>query len=680
MFKKLSTFIAVFLVPLLSFPVYAQDTGTMPVPVFTDAGVGVVVSYDAAEGLYRYDYTISNPTGNSGAIWTFDINISRPRNGMELSSAGLTIPRGTRAFTFDEVYSDMLKWNPKPMVPVGLKSPPGLEPSGLTGWGGSISNGLAGFSGDPNILPGESQGGFIFISRGLPGIRDIKIEPDWMMVVEGSVTDEDVSVSRAVKQQLTVTKKTVGPTAPPGQYGMDLRGLLEKIYGYITESAALGWLADAALADSLRAKLDAAKQFMNTDDGTQAKTTLGEFMTLLDNASPAQRTSEGYGLLYYNAKYVKDRLPDTVSSLPPVYLLELETPYQTLPIGATGIRGLITATFTVNGVYWYWNFPMEFEITGPYEGTPFYWGGRSDGEGRWRLMDFINTIETTNKFVARATLDDGTIITSEPVEITWYGGPDLVVSFFNPPTIKKQGAGGVITVTESTKNIGGMTAGPSITRYYISDDAEIDPAVDTPLSERQVPSLDPDTASDSGEILLTLPAGLADGDYYMWACVDANNEVIEKVEPNNCMKNQVGVQVAIPINPNRPPDCTQASPGLVSLWPPYHDLFPIPIMGVTDPDGDAVTLTITAITQDEPINYVADGDTEPDGYGIGTSIAQIRAERAANRNGRVYAIQFSADDGKGGQCAGSVNVIVTHDEGGEADVVDDGQNYDSTQP
>ena len=58
----------------------------------------------------------------------------------------------------------------------------------------------------------------------------------------------------------------------------------------------------------------------------------------------------------------------------------------------------------------------------------------------------------------------------------------------------------------------------------------------------------------------------------------------------------------------------------------------------------------------------------------------MRAERTGTPgvpgNGRVYAIHFTADDGKGGTCSGIVNVCVPHDQGHPI-CVDDGQGYGS---
>ena len=108
-----------------------------------------------------------------------------------------------------------------------------------------------------------------------------------------------------------------------------------------------------------------------------------------------------------------------------------------------------------------------------------------------------------------------------------------------------------------------------------------------------------------------------------------------------------------------------------------HKLVPISILGVTDPDGDPVTLTITKITQDEPVLGTGSGNTAPDGIGVGTATASVRAERAGSQHSRVYEISFTASDGKGGECIGSVLVAVPHDQSPNTTIVDDGQIYDS---
>src|SRR5262249_61277867 len=109
---------------------------------------------------------------------------------------------------------------------------------------------------------------------------------------------------------------------------------------------------------------------------------------------------------------------------------------------------------------------------------------------------------------------------------------------------------------------------------------------------------------------------------------------------------------------NQPPNCGGVFPSVDTIWPPNHDMVNVTIQGVTDPDGDPVTINIDRIKQDEPTDGPGDGNTCPDGAGIGTSTAQVRAERSAQGDGRVYTIYFTASDGNGGGSPGSVTACV----------------------
>jgi len=132
-------------------------------------------------------------------------------------------------------------------------------------------------------------------------------------------------------------------------------------------------------------------------------------------------------------------------------------------------------------------------------------------------------------------------------------------------------------------------------------------------------------------------------------------------------------------NINDPPACNLAQPSLSTLWPPNHKLVAVGINNVSDPNNDQVAISITGITQDEPVNGLGDGDTSPDAVLQGDKVL-LRVERAENGNGRVYRVSFSANDGQGGVCGGSVNVSVPKNMQPGNNAVDDGQLYDSTQP
>ena len=130
-------------------------------------------------------------------------------------------------------------------------------------------------------------------------------------------------------------------------------------------------------------------------------------------------------------------------------------------------------------------------------------------------------------------------------------------------------------------------------------------------------------------------------------------------------------------NVNDPPVCTmaQATPNL--LWPPNHTMVPVSITGISDPNNHTVTITYTAVTQDEPVNGLGDGDTSPDAAVAGQQIL-LRSERAGTGNGRVYVVHFTASDGQGGSCNGVVSVSVPHSKKDTA--ADSGQFYNSFLP
>jgi hypothetical protein len=125
---------------------------------------------------------------------------------------------------------------------------------------------------------------------------------------------------------------------------------------------------------------------------------------------------------------------------------------------------------------------------------------------------------------------------------------------------------------------------------------------------------------------------------------------------------------------NEPPDCSMAAASPAMLWPPNHALVRIAIRGVVDPDGDQVTIEATNVVQDEAIDAPGSGNTAPDSQ---LAPLAVRAERSGQGNGRVYAVAFVADDGRGGTCTGTVQVCVPHDRGQGATCVDDGAQFDS---
>ncbi|MBZ5640837.1 MAG: hypothetical protein LAO51_19030 [Acidobacteriia bacterium] len=131
---------------------------------------------------------------------------------------------------------------------------------------------------------------------------------------------------------------------------------------------------------------------------------------------------------------------------------------------------------------------------------------------------------------------------------------------------------------------------------------------------------------------------------------------------------------------NQAPDCTRAAADYSFLWPPDHRFDAVRIKEVTVLGGGEVRITIIGIWQDEPLLSVGSGNTCPDGAGVGTEVASLRAEREGGGDGRVYYVSFLAADGTGATCTGTVTVCVPLDQGAGRNCGNQGPLVDSTGP
>jgi subtilase family serine protease/subtilisin family serine protease len=133
---------------------------------------------------------------------------------------------------------------------------------------------------------------------------------------------------------------------------------------------------------------------------------------------------------------------------------------------------------------------------------------------------------------AKADGDDALVETQESnnsYAVTVTIGADLVVYTFTVPS--DAGAGLAITLSDTTKNQGAGTAAASTTTYYLSANAALDSG-DVVLGSRVVPALG-SGVSDTGSVMVTIPAGTATGTYYVFAKADAGEVVSETSEFNN---------------------------------------------------------------------------------------------------------------------------------------------------
>ncbi|MCO6430968.1 MAG: hypothetical protein J5J00_08915 [Deltaproteobacteria bacterium] len=134
----------------------------------------------------------------------------------------------------------------------------------------------------------------------------------------------------------------------------------------------------------------------------------------------------------------------------------------------------------------------------------------------------------------------------------------------------------------------------------------------------------------------------------------------------------------LPLTPllAHPPNCKIPELSAV-IWPPNHKFVHFTVTGVTDPDGDEITVNITSIFQDERTQEPGSGNTCGDAYIHKDGTASVLAERNGRGTGRVYHIDFIAVDEDGLWCKGGTEICVPHDMGVGSECIDEGPLYRS---
>jgi subtilase family serine protease len=133
-----------------------------------------------------------------------------------------------------------------------------------------------------------------------------------------------------------------------------------------------------------------------------------------------------------------------------------------------------------------------------------------------------------------ANADDGaqvgeTYETNNVKYVTILVGPDLTVSSIAAPSSAT--AGSTISVTDGVRNQGAGDAGPSVTRFYLSNNVLFDSGDVLLPGTRSVPVVAAG-ATNTGTASVTLPTGLS-GIYYIIVVTDGTNTVAEASETNN---------------------------------------------------------------------------------------------------------------------------------------------------
>ena len=106
------------------------------------------------------------------------------------------------------------------------------------------------------------------------------------------------------------------------------------------------------------------------------------------------------------------------------------------------------------------------------------------------------------------------------------------------------------------------------------------------------------------------------------------------------------------------------------LWPPNHNMIDIAVDANAVDNSDVVTLNVTDITSNEPVDGLDDGDIGPDWTDLslididqtnGIIYFQLRRERSGTGEGREYSVTITATDISGNTSTSVIPFIVPHD-------------------
>jgi hypothetical protein len=307
----------------------------------------------------------------------------------------------------------------------------------------------------------------------------------------------------------------------------------------LAKAAQLGWIKDAGLEQRLAGQLTAARQIFDTQGGAAAIPALRTLLTSIDASTPAQRSDTGFALLELNAQALIAHAADTAASKPsgqsmPRLSLIPEDQDVALGASATVMAQLVDKGNHDAPIVGY---PLELRVIGGMDGGKVV-KGLTDPSGRLS-MTLQNSKPGGDSIELR---DRGNMLFAQ---IRWGGGPNLMIGYFSPPVIHWNGQG-KLRVQDMTENAGDVPAGPSVTRYYISSTSPVDPHTARAVGQRPVPALQPGDGRQIETVEIDLPADLPPGTYYMGACADADNQIPEGDERDNCVMQGMNSMPMVP--------------------------------------------------------------------------------------------------------------------------------------
>lgn len=262
------------------------------------AGIEVAASVSESSGIFTFNYSVSNPSGNDGSIESINVFIDTdPTTDQTLTENGLPKCKNHAAATSSRILSEGRA------TPVGSLAP--------ADWSCSYAV-LAGESrpsfswGAALLAPGKKINGYILKSRGLPAIRNVYADPEIDIDRLPEEYNEDAERMFALIQKVRWKGKTIGPKPPPKVFSAS--SFASNIDLLNQQCAEMKWYKTSGLEKSFQVKLDAARKKLEEGNLKAAKETLKAFMNELTAQNGKAIAPEAYALLFFNIKYLVDHI------------------------------------------------------------------------------------------------------------------------------------------------------------------------------------------------------------------------------------------------------------------------------------------------------------------------------------------------------------------------------------
>lgn len=264
--------------------------------------ISVTVSFDAAKKQFKYAYEFGNPQKGTSAIDSIAIFIGFDASKEEaLSSEDLEKCRPNFHSSFNFVNKRL------PVIPVGATAQKGwdCDYAALSG-SSSGSYRWSAENSEAEIRPGSTGMGFGLISYGLPGLREILLEPDIDVDALPEEYDENEEKTDQLHERVKWSGITIGPKAPPKKFVPS--EFLTYILSLEEESVKQSWVSDPEFCKSLEAKLRNAQVKLDSGGKDAARGLLNAVMKELVAQKGKKINSTAFGLLYFNIQFLIDRL------------------------------------------------------------------------------------------------------------------------------------------------------------------------------------------------------------------------------------------------------------------------------------------------------------------------------------------------------------------------------------